>query len=604
MKRLNFVAAALCLLISTLSSAGSYVNPTTTLAEQTANNTSAANTFATQTNGNRKAGNISKVDFHSLLYAGATTKVYAHLMVWFGGMNHMNVGYSSTDPAQVTRQINDMISRGINGVIIDWYGSGSTSDQAALLVMAEAEKHPGFTFAIMIDQGTFKSKGCTDCTQALITQLQYIEQTYFVSPAYMKQGGAPVVTNFDIDLVYIVDWVAANAALSSHPLFLFQNNGGFTHALSGGSYSWVMPTTTDYGVSYLASFYKTGEIFPTEQTAGTAYKGFNDSLAAWGMGRVMKQQCGQTWLKTFSQVNSLYNSGNQLPYLQLVTWNDYEEGTEIESGIDNCFTLSPTIAQNTFQWTITGSESTIDHYRVYLSTDGQNLMPLIDTAPGARSVNLCSFSIPTGSYKLLVQAVGKAGLANQITSSVNYSPSCARSGGGKTAVSFSASPSSVTIAAGTSQNFSVTATPESGTFDDTIALTCAGLPSTLSCVFSPAKITPGSTTAASTLTISAAPVTSTNVPNRNGHGNSLYATLALPFGLAGFALIGGAPRRRNLKKIALTCALAGITLVGISCGGKTTATQNAVSLPSSYAVTVNGIASSLQVAATVTVTVE
>ena len=46
-----------------------------------------------------------------------------------------------------------MVSRGIDGVIIDWYGPNNAIDQATQLVMAEAENHPGFTFAIMIDQG-------------------------------------------------------------------------------------------------------------------------------------------------------------------------------------------------------------------------------------------------------------------------------------------------------------------------------------------------------------------------------------------------------------------------------------------------------------------
>src|SRR5262249_7724659 len=155
---------------------------------------------------------------------------------------------------------------------------------------------------------------------------------YFPSPAYMTRQGQPVVTNFNIDLSYSIDWKAVNAALSTKPVFLFQNNDGFTHTLSGGSYSWVMPTTLDYGMSYLSSFYNTGKAHTAEETVGTSYKGFNDTLSGWGSGRIMSQLCGQTWLKTFSRVNSLYNSGKQLSTLQLVTWNDYEEGTEIESG--------------------------------------------------------------------------------------------------------------------------------------------------------------------------------------------------------------------------------------------------------------------------------
>src|SRR5580704_4292974 len=339
------LAAVLLLAISTVCSAtSSYIVPTTTLSAQTGNNTSAANSFTNQSNGNRGAGNVSKVDVHTLLYSGATTKVYAHLMLWFGGSNHMNVGYSSTDPAQVKSQITDMISRGIDGVIIDWYGPNNAMDQATQLVMAEAENHPGFTFAIMIDQGAIEWDSCSGCSpqQALISQLQYVEQTYFPSPAYMTEQGRPVVTNFDIDLAYTVDWTAVNAALATQPVFLFQNNDGFGHVLSDGSFSWVMPTTNDYGMSYLKSFYGTGMPLTKEQTEGAAYKGFNDSLAAWGSGRVMGQQCGQTWLQTFSEINSLYNSGKQLSALQLVTWKDYEEGTEIESGISNCISISAT----------------------------------------------------------------------------------------------------------------------------------------------------------------------------------------------------------------------------------------------------------------------
>jgi hypothetical protein len=232
MRSIQFVVAVSLLAASSVgwASSSSYVVPTTTLAAQTSNNTSAANSFQTQTNGNRGAGNISKVDIHSLLYSGASTKVYAHLMVWFGQSNHMNIGYSSTDPNEVASQINDMVSRGIDGVIVDWYGPGNSMDQATQLVMQQAEQHPGFTFAIMVDQGAIQWYSCSGCSpqQALINDLQYVEKTYFTSPAYMTSNGQPIVTNFDVDNSYSIDWNAVNSALSTHPLFLFQNNGGFT----------------------------------------------------------------------------------------------------------------------------------------------------------------------------------------------------------------------------------------------------------------------------------------------------------------------------------------------------------------------------------------
>ena len=119
-------------------------NPTPALNTQVTNNTSAASSFTTQSNGNLGANNVSKLNIHSLLYPGATTRILAQMLLWFGQSDHMNVGYSSGDPAQVHRQITDMISRGIDGVIVDWYGPNNAIDQATQLVMHEAEKHAGF----------------------------------------------------------------------------------------------------------------------------------------------------------------------------------------------------------------------------------------------------------------------------------------------------------------------------------------------------------------------------------------------------------------------------------------------------------------------------
>src|SRR5215831_4148751 len=98
------------------------LTPTTTLQAETVNNTSTADGFAAQGNGNAPAGNVSKAPVQQLLYAGSTTRIFVNWLPWFGGSNHMNVGYRSDDPAQVHRQVEDMISRGIHGAIIDWFG--------------------------------------------------------------------------------------------------------------------------------------------------------------------------------------------------------------------------------------------------------------------------------------------------------------------------------------------------------------------------------------------------------------------------------------------------------------------------------------------------
>ena|SRR5579862_83717 len=622
MRKVYVGVAVLLFSASTLFAANSpYVVPTTTLSAQTSNNTSAANSFKTLSNGDLGAGNVSKVDIHTLLYPGATTKIYAHMVLWFGEASHMNIGYNSTDPNQVKAQIDDMVSRGIDGVILDWYGPGNFLDQAALQIMAQAEAHPGFTFAIMIDKGAIQWYSCGGCSpqQALVNDLQYIEKTYFPSPAYMTMQGKPMITQFNVNLSYpSVNWNSALAEMSTQPVLIFENNDGFTADLTDGSYSWVMPTASDYGLSYLTSFYQAGMSHSNVQTLGATYKGFNDKYASWGSNRVMSQQCGQTWLQTFSEINELYNSGKPLPYLQLVTWNDYEEATELESGIDNCFSLSPSLSSNSLQWSISGDENTIDHYQVYISTDGQNLMSLSDIASGVHSLNMCGFPIPEGSYQLFVQAVGKPTIANHITGAVNYTPSCPNTAPPGTpgapappvppVISFGASPTAVTVLSGRSGTVLVSAAMQSGTSTTPIALSCSGLPSTLSCSFSPNSIAPGSGTATSTLTISTVAVRRMNA-ERNGRSVPIYASWLLSFGIVGFAFIGSAPGRRRMQMLVII-ALLSVGVVSSSCGGSTS--PQAASIKSTgtstpqvtYPITIDGSSGATQLSTTINVVIQ
>jgi len=588
------------------------IKPSTTLSVQTSNNTSTANSFASQSNGNLGSSNVSKLDVHSLLYPGANTKVLAHMMLWFGGTNHMNVGYNSADPAQVKKQIQDMIARGIDGVIIDWYGPKNPVDPATKVVMAEAEAHPGFSFAIMVDQGAIKQNLCSGCNaqQTLVQLLRYAEEKYFPSPAYLRIDGSPVVTNFDIDLVYKVDWAAAKAALATNPLFVFQHSGGFSHVITGGSYSWVIPTTTDYGMSYLANFYKTGLGFPQEKTVGATYKGFNDSLAAWGARRVMNQQCGQTWLQTFNKANAFYNSTKQLSLLQLVTWNDYEEGTEIESGIDNCLGISASLSGDSLSWKISGNENTVDHYTPYISTDGQNLMPLNDLAAGLHTLNLCSYSLAASKYSLYVQAVGKASFRNQMSGPVLYTPHCGTTGTGTTKISLAASPSAATIPPGGSASTNITVSSDSGSFDAPVAFSCSNLPTGMTCSFAPNELMPASASGGSVLTVSTASVSGVvRMPESRGEKVPITASWFI-LGVAGLALFDVKKKRVGRTRVASLVLSMAVLLS--SCGGggvgQSSSTTPAVPVApvsrTAYTITINGVSGSIQGSTTETITIQ
>ncbi|MCU1218948.1 MAG: hypothetical protein JWN42_145, partial [Candidatus Angelobacter sp.] len=290
-------------------------NPTTTLAAEIANNTSASDVFVAQKNGNIAAGNVSKVPIRSLLYPGSTAKLYAHLVQWFGYGDHVEVGYRSGDALQVQKQVTDMVSRGLDGAIIDWYGRGASRktfnfyDEGTQLLMREAERHPGFAFAVMLDIGANRDcerqHGC-DVTENLVEDLNYAHRSYEDSPAYLHQNGRPVVFFFGHE-GHGIDWSRVRSRVAGDPIFVFRNSGAFRHEGAQGGFAWVSPSQATEkdptALDYLVNYYGTALRHPDSYSLGTAYKGFDDSIALWGSRRLIDQQCGQTWLRSIDEAN-------------------------------------------------------------------------------------------------------------------------------------------------------------------------------------------------------------------------------------------------------------------------------------------------------------
>jgi PKD repeat protein len=400
------------------------LSPTTTLQAETANNTSATDTFSPQGNGNAGAGNVSKAPVQQLLYAGSNTKVFASWLPWFGGSNHMNVGYRSDDPAQVHRQVEDMISRGISGAIIDWFGPNvDIASAASLLMQKEAETHPGFEFAIMEDSGALfnaaVANGC-DVTSQLISDLNFINSQFVPSPAYLHLNGKAVIFMFGVSQFFI-DFQRVLAALPSSDLLIFRGSEGLQQSYAGGAFQWVDINSSDafdQQLGALDGFYSAAAQTPDRAAVGAAYKGFDDPLAMWGTNRQVHPQCGQTWLNTFRETAKFFSASHQLANLQIVTWNDYEEGSEIESGIDGCTFVAPSVAGSTLTWTVEGGpENTVDHFTVFASADGQNLAKLADVPAGQHSLDVAPFKLPS-PVSLLVKAVGQPSMRNTMSAPV------------------------------------------------------------------------------------------------------------------------------------------------------------------------------------------
>ena len=276
----------------------------------------------------------------------------------------------------------------------------------------------------MHDAGALKTCAATvgcDVTQTLIDDLNYANLTYSGSPAYLTSGGRPVIYFFGHE-AYTIDWTRVRAGVAGNPMFIFRNGSGFTKPQTSGAFSWVEPTTVTatnlMAINYLDNYYKTALGFPQSIPPAQATK---DSMTRWHCGErtgLSTSNAARHGSSTVAEAGKYYSSVKQMLGIQLVTWNDYEEGSEIESGIDNCVTVSATVAGTVASWSITGQMNTVDHFTVFASQDGANLMWLADLPTTTSSLNLASFSLNAGNYIVFVKAVGKATLTNKMSSGV------------------------------------------------------------------------------------------------------------------------------------------------------------------------------------------
>lgn len=435
---------------------------------------------------NPAPGNVSTVDIHKLLPSGTKVVVHStDWFVQGTNGDHIQTKYNSNDVNVVAAQDSDMIQRHMDGRWIDWYSQfNSTVDGATQKIATDTSSRCSspqncpLEFAIVEDQGAVTRQqgtrsactGSSAAMQACILQdLCYANANYFGLPSYLKMnasshawqvGTNPLVSFFPPSDTTLWNPAVGNLktltasngwAATNCPTGQQQANGGLLFVdidttnvaqsqYSGGS-SWVgtsaWSTTSQFcidgssgcvagaGGNYHESLYQSCNSNPSSICVGSAKKGFNDfpgpPFASWGTNRVVAQECGQTFLVTLGKALSTFTGTNLT--VQLPTWNDYEEGTELETGIDNCWRVNPpTLASSTLSWTLSKTDNTyaslttIDHFTVYYGAGGQLALAADNIANNATSLNLATTSVPTpySQWQYYVQAVGAPMMQNQI----------------------------------------------------------------------------------------------------------------------------------------------------------------------------------------------
>ena len=267
---------------------------------------------------------------------------------WFGQKDHINVGYSSHDAVVLRQQIARAKQLNITAFVVNWYGPRKEFEDRSYGMLQQAAHENSFQVAVQYDEAVDHPGYATD---AVIVDLQYLYDKY-ISPTagasrdvYLRYNGKPVIFIFPKDAS--TDWSKVREITQGWPdppLLIYKDASSKYFNAFDGFYPWVQPGKagwaadgSNWGEDYLEYFYnEMSRRHPDKIAVGAVWPGFDDSKASWSRNRHIANRCGRTFEDGLKLFHRYYDSQNAPPYLLIETWNDYEEGTAIERGINQC----------------------------------------------------------------------------------------------------------------------------------------------------------------------------------------------------------------------------------------------------------------------------
>ena len=238
--------------------------------------------------------------------------------------------YDSGDPAVIEYHLLLMKLSGIDGMIVDWYGLSDLYDypiihrNTAALFTAAAKL--GLRIGICYEDQTVpklveaKRLAAGDRAQHARREMDWLRANWFREPAYLKVGGKPVLLSFGWAGLSEAEWEKVLAPPGGAPLYLSQHR---RRSVAAGTFDWPQPQR---GLAGLDTYYASipdGQIF-----LPVAFPRFHDIYKEAGVhdsyGRIADEG-GRTFTRTLERA---LKSG--APLVQIATWNDWGEGTQIE----------------------------------------------------------------------------------------------------------------------------------------------------------------------------------------------------------------------------------------------------------------------------------
>ncbi len=248
--------------------------------------------------------------------------------------------YDSNDPDALQCQVLLMKLAGIDGVIVDWYGNDDYFDyginnrntQRLIPFLQQAGLHFALCYEDQTVPNEIKGKvfAETDAVPHAQRMMQWVEKNFFSSPAYLKFGNRPVFLTFGTPYYNDAQWNQIFSVLQTRPLY-FTEHDLLAKTAAVGGFDWPIPNSGLSGaLKEQDGFYDRAKSWPL--FIASAYPRFNDIYVQAGIGKSwgsIDDQSGQTYKDTLNKALL-----SKATIVQLTTWNDWGEGTQIEPSVE------------------------------------------------------------------------------------------------------------------------------------------------------------------------------------------------------------------------------------------------------------------------------
>jgi hypothetical protein len=257
--------------------------------------------------------------------------------------------YTSSDRKTVQMQVELMQCCGIRGMIINWYGTQDAKDfkanrEAADVLVDECSK-AGMLFTVCYEDWTIehdlqwglRSPNEVGAQALLRADFEYVRDVYMPRDGFLRAEmdgtkGRPIVLVFGPRRMRGDEWsgmlCSVFPSIESRPMLLKLNKCGEGF---DGSFSWFPsgdnPRSLANVQQYLSGYYQRTR---GQLSIGSVFPGFHDFYKEGSGGKmkshgVLPEYDGKTFEVSMEEAREYRPS-----FIQLCTWNDYQEGTVFE----------------------------------------------------------------------------------------------------------------------------------------------------------------------------------------------------------------------------------------------------------------------------------